>query len=115
MSPMAIAHTTYASGAAGPSAAATSAGRRKIPPPTVTLMIPAASAHVPIARTSERSVELLGSVTPRAIAGATRARLRYGNAFESSYVQEGWQRTWDHGASRAAAAGKLSSAADSPL
>src|SRR5215207_6398316 len=73
MSPMATAQTMYAMGAAAPSAAATSAGSRKIPPPTVTLMTPAASAQVPIARTSDRSVEVRGSVI-RLCAGGLAVR-----------------------------------------
>src|SRR6185295_13699740 len=55
ISPIASVHTRYASGAAGPTAAATPAGSRKIPPPTVTFTIPAASPHVPITRASPRS------------------------------------------------------------
>src|SRR5262245_9975642 len=50
MRPIATAQTTYARGAAAPSDPATLAGRRKMPPPTVMLTIPAASATVPMAR-----------------------------------------------------------------
>src|SRR5581483_8776969 len=55
MSPIAMAQATYAAGAAGPKAAAAAAGSRKIPPPTVTFTMAAASPHTPSARTSEPS------------------------------------------------------------
>ena len=51
ISPIATAQTRYAIGAAAPSEPATLAGRRKMPPPMVMLMIPAASPNMPIART----------------------------------------------------------------
>ena len=51
--PMAIAQTRYATGAAAPSEPATIAGRRKIPPPIVMLMMPAASPNVPMALVSD--------------------------------------------------------------
>ena len=57
MSPIATAQSRYASGAVAPSGAAMSAGSRKIPPPIVTLTMLAASANVPIERTSEDSDE----------------------------------------------------------
>src|SRR5947207_3147869 len=62
-------HARYATGAAGPSAAATSAGRRKIPPPTVTFTIPAARPQTPIARRSAESA-------PRAVVVKLRLELR---------------------------------------
>ena len=52
ISPIAAAQTRYATGAAGPSAEATVAGRRNMPPPTVMFTIAAASPAVPMARTS---------------------------------------------------------------
>src|SRR6185295_7115311 len=53
MRPMATAQTTYASGAAVPSASATPVGRRKMPAPIVTLTMLAARPHTPTARTSD--------------------------------------------------------------
>src|SRR5690349_4928993 len=53
--PIATAHSRYASGASVPSWAAMSAGSRKMPPPIVTLTMPAASANGPMLRTSEDS------------------------------------------------------------
>ena len=55
MSPIAIAQSKYASGAAAPSVAATLDGRRKIPAPTVMFTIPAAKPHVPSARIRDAS------------------------------------------------------------
>ena len=60
MSPIAAAHTTYAIGADGPMAAATTAGRTNIPPPTVTLNAVAARPRTPIARSSPWSVGVTG-------------------------------------------------------
>ena len=54
---MASAHSTYAIGAVAPSVAAMSAGSRKMPPPIVTLTMLAASAKVPMERSSEDSDE----------------------------------------------------------
>src|SRR5918992_3179681 len=53
ISAIATAHTRYASGAAAPSDPATLAGSRKMPPPIVMLMMPAASPNVPMTRTSD--------------------------------------------------------------
>src|SRR6267143_2668793 len=53
INPIAAAHTPYARGAPAPSDAATPAGRRKMPPPTVTLTMLAANPQAPKARTSE--------------------------------------------------------------
>src|SRR5262249_53540194 len=52
---IATAHTRYARGAAAPNDPATADGKRKMPAPMVTFTIPAASADVPIARTSDAS------------------------------------------------------------
>ena len=52
ISAIATAHTRYAIGADGPIEVATFAGSRKMPPPIVMLMMPAARPKVPIARTS---------------------------------------------------------------
>jgi hypothetical protein len=60
--PMAIAHTMYAIGAAGPSEAATSAGNLKIPPPMVMLMMPAARPNVPIARVRDSRGEFIRAI-----------------------------------------------------
>ena len=48
--PIAAAQTMYASGDADPRDAAADAGKRKIPPPTVTLTMLAASPQTPTAR-----------------------------------------------------------------
>ena len=50
-----IGEAAKATGAAAPSMPAMSEGRRKIPPPTVTFTMPAASIQVPSARTSDDS------------------------------------------------------------
>ena len=54
---MTTAHRRYATGAIAPSCAAMSAGSRKMPPPIVTLTMPAESASVPIDRTRAESEE----------------------------------------------------------
>jgi hypothetical protein len=59
MSAIAPAQTRYATGARGPRELATFAGRRKIPPPTVTLKIEAARPHEPSARMSDDSADEL--------------------------------------------------------
>src|SRR5213079_1671431 len=78
MRPIAIAQTTYAIGAAAPSAPAAAAGRRKMPPPTVMLRILAARPHVPNARTRDRSlvprITLEPSKSCREWAGGEQAR-----------------------------------------
>jgi hypothetical protein len=56
ISPIASAQSTYAIGAVGPSVAAMSAGSRKMPPPIVTLTMPAARLKVPMERSREDSV-----------------------------------------------------------
>src|SRR5262245_22427413 len=53
ISPIPVAHTRKATGATDPSEAATLAGRRNTPPPTVTLTMIAANPYVPITRRSE--------------------------------------------------------------
>src|SRR5918996_6304176 len=50
-------------GADGPIVLATLAGRRKMPPPIVMLMMPAARPNVPIARTSFSCDSLIASYT----------------------------------------------------
>ena len=62
ISAMAIAQITYAIGAAAPSEPATNAGTRKMPPPIITLMIPAARPIVPMARVSDSRSEFIRAI-----------------------------------------------------
>src|SRR3712207_5128904 len=77
--PIAIAQTTYAMGAAGPSAVATAAGRRKMPPPMVMLAMAAARPHVPTTRTSEDS----------AVPGATGPEVARGSVTDGEVGMDG--------------------------
>ena len=96
MRPIATAQTRYAIGAAGPSAPAIGAGRRKMPPPTVMLTMLAASPQVPSARTSDRSLRARlsrsasfgGGETSSAWRGRKVDRRMNGNAAAPSRIHE---------------------------
>ena len=59
---MATAQITYATGAAAPSEAAASAGTRKMPPPIITLTMPAARPTVPMARVNDSRSEFIRAI-----------------------------------------------------
>src|SRR4029453_19337717 len=78
MSPMEMAQSTWATGAVAPSVAAMSAGRRKMPPPIVTLTMLAARARGPMERRRDDSDDA-------ALGGKVRyARLLYSEKASSS-------------------------------